>query len=701
VVTPTYNCAGFLKRAIDSVLVQTYSNLEYIIVDDASTDETEAVVAPYLSDKRVKYVKLDTNSGEGAAVNKGWQLKTGDYFVQLNSDDVLSSTALENTVAALEKNKKAVLVYGDFYFIDADDRIIKETCSPDWNFIEALSSYSCYAAGIGTMVRVSSFSDWKTIRSCKFKHIDDVEMYYRMAIVGDFIHIKDKLGSWRQHKGGISDARLESCEEIKKWFDSYFTENSFPVSVELSTYQAICRYVFSLHNLHISRMEIDWKASILGGGNFMNLQIGDTDLVGNKFNGHDLHIYLRRRGIYSDHLVLNKQSQDPNTYIYPTEKRKDILFHKSFLLSDVVHLHLIHNKVMDVEMLPIISALKPTVWTLHDPWALSGHCIYHFDCEKWKTGCGDCPYLDIPFAIEYDNTASEFENKKQCIQNSQISAIVASEWMENKVRQSPIWEGKDIYRIPFGIDHDMFKPIEIKEAKEKLGISPNDFVLFFRSDPRSCKGLDIIEQALSKIKSDKKITILTVGSKELLKAFKEQYQIKEFGWITDDNELVKLYQACDLFLMPSRQEAFGMMAVEAMSCGKVVIAIDGDTALPGTINAPICGVAAKENDYAAEVQRLMDNPAEILSRGIDSLNFAKANYNNDRYVDNLIAVYNKVIRKHRKNENSPYVFDHFYRLCRESYWPSYYRYLLRPMLRILFSRRKVKGKFDPKFRKYF
>ncbi|MDR1236516.1 MAG: hypothetical protein LBJ96_05950, partial [Holosporaceae bacterium] len=146
---------------------------------------------------------------------------------------------------------------------------------------------------------------------------------------------------------------------------------------------------------------------------FFNTQIGDNDLIGNKFNGHDLHIYLREQNIYSDHLVLNKQSNDPHTYPYPYpfSNKFDILRNRSFLKSDILHLHLIHNNVIDISLLPIITKLKPTVWTVHDPWALSGHCIHHFDCEKWKTGCGDCPYPDKPFAINFDDTALQFELK--------------------------------------------------------------------------------------------------------------------------------------------------------------------------------------------------------------------------------------------------------------------------------------------------
>jgi glycosyltransferase involved in cell wall biosynthesis len=430
-----------------------------------------------------------------------------------------------------------------------------------------------------------------------------------------------------------------------------------------------------------------------------NLQIGDNDLVGNKFNGHDLHIYLRKKNIYSDHLVLNKQSDDPNTYVYPHGNKFEILHDESFLKSDITHLHLIHNNVVDVDLLPIMTKLKPTVWSIHDPWALGGHCVHHFDCEKWKTHCGDCPYLDKPFAVDFDDTALRFELKKQAVQNSQISAIVASKWMEEKIRQSPIWEGKKIYRVPFGINHDIFRPIDIKEAKKKLRINPKDFVVFCRTQIGPYKGIDVINETLKAI--DQKITVFTVADKGLLYEAKN-HNVKEFGWINDDILLAQLYQACDLFLMPSKQEAFGMMAIEAMSCGKLVVALSSDTALPDTINAPECGLVVDEQNYPAEIQRLINHPDEILERGKKSLDYARENYNKDIYVKRVIEVYEDVIKNHKLDDIAKHILEqlNLYRpYVSKKRLPLWYRYLIRPILRRIFPKYKVKFKYDPKFAK--
>jgi glycosyltransferase involved in cell wall biosynthesis len=717
VITPTYNRAGLIGETIESVLIQTYSNFEYLIIDDGSTDNTEEVVERYLSDTRVKYFKFE-NGGEAAAVNRGWNLSKGDYFLQINSDDMLMCDCLEESVSILEKNKNYVVSYPDFLIISHDGKERKIT-TPDWNFIDALTTFSCHAATPGTTIRRSSFKNWPWLRDSRFLYISDVEMYWNMALVGDFVHIPKTLAKWREHQNGISNFRYKSIIEIKMWFDQYFSKNNFASHIKAETKETIDTYVLGFSHKYAANDACKKALIEYHNAELFNLQVGDNDLIGNKFNGHDLHLYLREKGIYSCHLVKNKQSEDANTYLLqetksttanllqkalhsPNTQGLHLLYNMYFVLSDVVHLHLIHNDVIDVNLLPILTKFKPTVWTIHDPWALGGHCIHHFDCEKWKTHCGDCPYLEEPFAIDWDSTALQFELKKQAIQNSQISAIVASKWMENKIKQSPIWAGKKIYRIPFGINRDLFKPADQYEAKKKLGINPNKFVLFFRSDTSPYKGLNIIKKTLAMLAVDN-VEIITVGQTGNLGEF-SNYSIKEFGWLTDDNKLIELYQACNLFLMPSKQEAFGMMAIEAMSCGKLVVALNADTALPDTINAPECGIAISEKDYPMEVQRLINSAGEIIEREKKSFEYAEQNYDKNVYVDRIIKVYKEVIASHYMAESAKCILK---QLCTygpigfvmKYEFPWWYRYLIRPVLRMIFPKHRIKRRYDKKFRK--
>lgn len=104
IIMPSYNTAKFIPETIESVLKQTYTNWELIIVDDCSTDNTDEVVKPFLTDKRIKYLKNEKNSG--AAVSRNYALREakGKWIAFLDSDDLWLPEKLEKQIAFMEKN---------------------------------------------------------------------------------------------------------------------------------------------------------------------------------------------------------------------------------------------------------------------------------------------------------------------------------------------------------------------------------------------------------------------------------------------------------------------------------------------------------------------------------------------------------------------------------------------------------------------
>ena len=441
------------------------------------------------------------------------------------------------------------------------------------------------------------------------------------------------------------------------------------------------------------------------------LQIGDNDLLGNKFNGHDLHLYLREKNLNANHLVVKKKSKDFNTFHFNEAENfsSNILKSDLFSNSDIVHLHLIHNTSFEITHLPIFSALKPTVITLHDPFFTTGHCIHSFDCEKWKQNCKDCPKLDLPIELDNDISALNFKIKKDSIQNSQISAIVASDYMENLVKQSPIWKGKKIYKLPFGINQEIFKPVDKTLAKKNLGINKDNIVLMFRSSSLPYKGIETIKNALRNLKTDKKITIITVNEKRNFKEFKNKFKIKEYGWVYDDKKLAQLYQAADIFLMPSEQEAFGLMAIEAMSSKVPVISIKG-TSLESVTNAPECGICCEKEDFSNELNRLINNADEIKLRAEKSYQYAKKNYDKEVYIKRMIEIYQDIIKNHKiepewqdvlgqmeKYNINNYYVDNKIAIAKNPIWKLIYRLLIRPFLKKKYGKKTLKTRFDRKY----
>ena len=120
IVTPTYNQASFVGETIESVLGQTYPHIEYIVLDDGSTDETPEVLKRYREASPNIRIERHENMGQTATINKGWDASHGDIIAWLNSDDLLTPDAVTQAVEALEAHPKALVVYGNCDYVSAE-----------------------------------------------------------------------------------------------------------------------------------------------------------------------------------------------------------------------------------------------------------------------------------------------------------------------------------------------------------------------------------------------------------------------------------------------------------------------------------------------------------------------------------------------------------------------------------------------------
>jgi len=401
------------------------------------------------------------------------------------------------------------------------------------------------------------------------------------------------------------------------------------------------------------------------------LQVNGYESPGRRFNGLSITPLLRDHGIESRHLIWEKDSQNPEVLTFEgngirkvnrivnrierVTSLQSVLYSNAaqmmkmpaFKEADLLHLHIIHSGYFSLFDLPKITRQKPVVWTLHDPWAMTGHCVYPFECKRWMTECGNCPDLTIPFPLLMDTTKLLFRYKRHVYQKSKFDVIVASKWMRDMVEASPLFEDVDIHQVPFGLDLNFFSPVAAPDARSRFGIPDDALVICFRAVGNEFKGLPYIIHALERISTKQPVCLLTFNDKGLMERFADRFQIVDLGW-TNDEELARdAFVAADIFLMPSIAEAFGVMAIEAFACGKPVIAFDG-TSLPEVIFAPDVGISVPMRDGDAlfqALQRLIDNPREREERGRKGRIMAEQYYSDDEYARRLAEVYRKVVSK--------------------------------------------------------
>jgi glycosyltransferase involved in cell wall biosynthesis len=139
IVLPTYNGAKYLRQSIDSCLNQTYKNIELIIVDDGSVDETSAIIKSY-QDERVRCVRHAKNKRLPHALNTGFSMATGEYLTWTSDDNYYAEDAIESMVALLHTNKTIDFVYANYYAINDNGAMLQPTSvGPS----ESLKEYNC------------------------------------------------------------------------------------------------------------------------------------------------------------------------------------------------------------------------------------------------------------------------------------------------------------------------------------------------------------------------------------------------------------------------------------------------------------------------------------------------------------------------------------------------------------------------------
>ncbi len=122
IITPSFNQGNFIRATIESVLAQTYANIEYILIDGGSTDDTMAVVGEYHD--RIDVIVHERDHGQSDAINKGFRLATGDLVGWINSDDLLYPDCVERIVALYRTHADGAIFYGAYSdWIDRDGQL--------------------------------------------------------------------------------------------------------------------------------------------------------------------------------------------------------------------------------------------------------------------------------------------------------------------------------------------------------------------------------------------------------------------------------------------------------------------------------------------------------------------------------------------------------------------------------------------------
>ena len=254
----------------------------------------------------------------------------------------------------------------------------------------------------------------------------------------------------------------------------------------------------------------------------------------------------------------------------------DITRLREFQEADVIHLHWINQGMLSLKGIQkILRSGKPVVWTMHDIWPATAICHLTLGCHYFINRCANCKYLPGGGGSS-DLSSRIWQKKQQILADGNIYYVACSRWLESEAKSSALLKGQKITSIPNPIDTHIYKKGNKQEARQRLGLPLDKKLILFASQrvTNVNKGMSYLVDACRQLgdltKDLCEVVILGGHAEEVL----EQLPMKAhpLGYINDEQRVVDVYNAADVFVLPSLSENLPNTIMEAMACGVPCVA---------------------------------------------------------------------------------------------------------------------------------
>ena len=317
-----------------------------------------------------------------------------------------------------------------------------------------------------------------------------------------------------------------------------------------------------------------------------------------------LHLHLRREHLFEIDIA---------------NAGTDITNLPEFQEADVIHLHWVNQGMLSLKGIrKILTSGKPVVWTMHDIWPATAVCHYSRGCEQYHSQCNKCPLLPG------DSLAKQVWNRKeQLLGGQRITYVCCSNWLADEARKSALLKEQRIVSIPNAIDTRLFRPLDKQQARQTMELPIDRRIILFVSqrvtDPR--KGISYFVEAVRRLvqhypemKENTGVAILGGHAEEVA----SQLALPSYplGYVSNPSRIVSVYNAADVFVLPSLEDNLPNTIMEAMACGVPCVGfrVGG---IPEMIRHQENGYVAKEcdaDDLAQGIRYVLaDDDYETLS----------------------------------------------------------------------------------------
>ena len=333
----------------------------------------------------------------------------------------------------------------------------------------------------------------------------------------------------------------------------------------------------------------------------------------------------------------------------------DITSLPEFKEADIIHLHWINQGMLSLKGIrKILQSGKTVVWTMHDIWPATAICHLTLDCRHFETQCQNCPLLPGGGSCN-DLSARIWKQKQQMLEGKRVTIVTCSQWLGSEVQKSALLNKQDIVTIPNPIDTHRYRPSDKKKARQLLGLPQDGHIILFASQrvTNPNKGMQYLIDACKLLANTKNLTsnthvaILGGHAEEIAQLL--PFPTHALGYVNDEQRIATVYNAADVFVLPSLSENLPNTIMEAMACGVPCVGfrVGG---IPEMIDHLSNGYVANyrdAEDLAKGIHYVLDE-ADQQTLSNNCLQKVAHNYSQQSVAKRYIEVYEQINKRQLK-----------------------------------------------------
>lgn len=242
---PVYNAELYIAQAIESIITQTFTDWELILINDGSTDRSEAIISKY-KDNRIYYLKNTENIGLIKTLNRGIDYCGGEYIARMDADDISFCDRLEKQVGFLDKHPSHImcgtnaLVINNFNDVTGRIRNLASN-----NLLQINLLFSDPFVHPSMMIRRNILIENRYDE--RYKHVEDYELWCRIANLGEIANLKKELFLYRWHNSNVSVLNADTQSKLK---DKIIADGLKDLGIQPSDEELYCHKItFQLYAL--------------------------------------------------------------------------------------------------------------------------------------------------------------------------------------------------------------------------------------------------------------------------------------------------------------------------------------------------------------------------------------------------------------------------------------------------------------------